>query len=142
MTQIEFHHDAADKLGEACRLVALLHAKQRRIAVFAPDPVLARRFDHLLWSQPALSFVPHVSTAHTLAARTPVVIAHDLAEVEHDEVVLNLSNTAPEGFQRFAALIEVVGRDDADRHPARERFRFYRDRGYDIRTCTAGGEHP
>jgi DNA polymerase-3 subunit chi len=31
-------------------------------------------------------------------------------------------------------LIEIVSLDEQDRADARERFRFYRDRGYEIRT--------
>jgi DNA polymerase-3 subunit chi len=35
-------------------------------------------------------------------------------------------------FSRFQRLVEIVGRDDEDREAARARFRFYRDRGYEI----------
>ena len=38
-------------------------------------------------------------------------------------------------FSRFQRLIEIVSADDADdKQQARERFRYYRDRGYEIRT--------
>ena len=33
-----------------------------------------------------------------------------------------------------SALIEIVSLDEEDRAQARDRFRFYRDRGYEIRT--------
>jgi len=49
-------------------------------------------------------------------------------------VLLNLRPECPQYFSRFRRLIEIVGVEDADRAGARERFRFYRDRGYEIRT--------
>jgi DNA polymerase-3 subunit chi len=52
----------------------------------------------------------------------------------HDEVLLNLRAGQPQFFGRYQRLIEIVGLDDDDRARARERFRFYRDRGYEIRT--------
>ncbi|MDH5350820.1 MAG: DNA polymerase III subunit chi, partial [Betaproteobacteria bacterium] len=35
-------------------------------------------------------------------------------------------------FERFERLLEVIGRDDADRQQARGRYRYYRERGYPI----------
>jgi DNA polymerase IIIc chi subunit len=50
----------------------------------------------------------------------------------HDDCLLNLSDEIPPGFSRFRQLIEIVSVDDADRLPGRERFRFYRERGYPL----------
>ena len=46
---------------------------------------------------------------------------------------MNLSQIVPPGFSRFQSLIEVVGRDEGDRESARERVKFYKDRGYEVR---------
>lgn len=137
MTLVEFHHDAADKLGLACRLIGRLFQGGRRVVVFAPDGAIAQRLDQLLWSQPALGFVPHVAAGHRLAAETPVVIAARLDDAPHDDVLVNLDGELPPGFARFRQLVEIVGTDDADRLPARQRFKFYRDRGYELRTVRA-----
>ena len=51
----------------------------------------------------------------------------------HDDVLLNLSEEAPAFFSRFNRLIEVVGKDEGDKTSARTRFRFYKDRGYDLK---------
>jgi DNA polymerase-3 subunit chi len=60
----------------------------------------------------------------------------------HDEVLVNLREQWPACFSRFLRLVEIVGRDEADRQAARERFRFYRDRGYEIRHHDLGGGMP
>jgi len=47
-------------------------------------------------------------------------------------VLVNLHAEPPPFFSRFERLAEIVGVDDV---PAgRERFRFYRERGYEMRT--------
>ena len=42
------------------------------------------------------------------------------------------SRQTPEQFARYQRVAELVGPDDADRSAGRERFRFYRERGYEI----------
>jgi DNA polymerase-3 subunit chi len=62
----------------------------------------------------------------------PVVIASEDVEIMHHEIMINLHPDSPPSFSRFERLIELVGLDDDDRQLARSRFRFYRDRGYEI----------
>jgi DNA polymerase-3 subunit chi len=65
---------------------------------------------------------------------TPVILDGEAAEPGHDQALLNLRTERPPFFSRFQRLIEIVTRDDEDRRLARERYRFYRDRGYEIRS--------
>jgi DNA polymerase-3 subunit chi len=135
MTQIDFYTHVGNKLQVACKLAAKAHAQGLRVAVLCPDAAAAQNFDRMLWSASPLAFVPHCQANHPLAPRTPVVIAHEEGITPaHDEVLLNLRDEWPPVFSRFQRLIEIVSQDDADRLSARARFKFYRDRGYDIRT--------
>ena len=134
MTQIDFYTNVADKLGTACRIVAKGYSLKRRILVFCPDPETAQRVDRLLWITPATGFIPHCAPSDALAPVTPVIVDHAGAEPVHDQVLLNLRAEWPPFFGRFERLIEIVSADDEDRRQARERYKFYRDRGYEIRT--------
>jgi DNA polymerase-3 subunit chi len=134
MTQIDFYTHVGNKLHVACKLAAKAHSQGLRVAVLCPDAITAQNFDRLLWSASPVAFVPHCHAAHPLAARTPVIIDHEGATLAHDEVLLNLREEWPPVFSRFQRLIEIVSEADADRLSARARFKFYRDRGYEIRT--------
>jgi DNA polymerase-3 subunit chi len=46
---------------------------------------------------------------------------------------MNLSQIVPTRFFPFQSLIEVVGQDEDDRARARDRVKFYKDRGYEVR---------
>jgi DNA polymerase-3 subunit chi len=134
MTRIDFYVDAEDRLRVACRLAAKAVAQQLRVLVYAPDGEVAAALDRLMWTTPAIGFVPHVMAEHRLATETPVVIARGPTELPHDEVLVNFAHESPQSFARFHRLVEIVSRDEDDRQAARARYRFYRDRGYEIRT--------
>ncbi len=134
MTQIDFYANVSDKIGTACRIVAKAYGLGRRIVVFCPDAEGAQRIDRLLWTTPATGFIPHCAPHDAPAPRTPVIIDHVGGEPVHDQVLLNLRAERPAFFGRFERLIEIVSTEEEDRAQARERFKFYRDRGYDIRT--------
>ncbi|MCC6611210.1 MAG: DNA polymerase III subunit chi [Burkholderiales bacterium] len=138
MTRVDFYHDAEDRLQVACRLVAKAIGQKLRVFIYAPDGETARAMDRLLWTTPAVGFLPHCMAHDKLAAETPVLIGTDDETLPHDDVLLNLGTDRPAHFARFGRLVEIVGRDEADRAAARERFKFYRERGYQIYTHSLG----
>jgi DNA polymerase III subunit chi len=133
LTQVFFYHGAADRIAAACALLGGAYAKKKPMLVFAPDPRVAESLDRMLWTHPALSFVPHCRQDSPLASETPIVISDNLDKLPQDERLMNLSRDIPPGFSRFESLIEVVGQDEADRQAARERVGFYKERGYEVR---------
>jgi DNA polymerase-3 subunit chi len=138
VTQIDFYTHVEDKLRVACQLSAKAVARGMRVAVYCADADAAQRIDKMLWTTPATGFVPHCAPDDPLARETPVIVGCTGDDLVHDEVLLNLHDEQPPFFSRFQRLVEVVSRDEADRAAARERYRFYRDRGYEIRTHDLG----
>ena len=138
MTQIDFYTHVEDKLRIACQLSAKAFAHGMKVTVFCPDPDTVLRFDRLLWMTPSIGFVPHCAPGDPLAGETPVIVDCHGENLLHNDVLLNLRPEWPPFFGRFRRLIEIVSREDGDRLAARERFRFYRDRGYENRTHDLG----
>ena len=132
MTRIDFYSNAEPKVQVACKLVAKALQQKLQVLIYAPDETMARSIDRMLWTWQAISFVPHCMASDALAAATPVLIARSIDEPPHHDVLFNLHAESPSSFSRFRRLIEIVGADDEDRQLGRARFRFYRDRGYEI----------
>lgn len=133
MTHIRFLHGAQDRLSAAAEWLRRAWEEGREVMVYAPHPEVADRIDRLLWTQPATGFVPHCRAAASLAGETPILIADradSLDRLPQDRCLLNLSDEVPPGFSRFEEVVEIVSVQDADRLPARDRFKFYRERGY------------
>ncbi|MCW5590802.1 MAG: DNA polymerase III subunit chi [Burkholderiales bacterium] len=132
MTRIDFYHYAEDKLRYACRLAATVAERDNRLVVFAPDEGLLTSFDRLLWTYQSTRFVPHCRATDAIAAETPVVLASGDESLPHHDVLLNLGTEWPPFFASFERLLEIVGNDEEDKAHARNRFVFYRKRGYEI----------
>ncbi len=134
MTKVLFCHGATDRMQAAAAWLIQFRAQNYPAValIYAPDTAVAERIDRLLWVQPAIGFLPHCRVDSPLAAETPVLIASSLDSLPQEERLLNLSDELPPGFSRFENLVEIVSREDSVRLPARDRVKFYRDRGYDI----------
>jgi DNA polymerase-3 subunit chi len=132
VTSIDFYFNAEDSIQVACRLAAKVLAQNKRMLVHAPEPDLAARMDRVLWTWPAIGFVPHCMAHDPLAAETPVLIGMGEETPPGCQVLLNLGRQCPPNFERFERLLEVVGAEGDERKAARERYRFYIDRGYKI----------
>jgi DNA polymerase-3 subunit chi len=139
MTEILFYTHVEDRLQTACQLSAKALTRQMRVLILTIDAALTDKVSKLLWSMPAIGFYPHCRASDKLAAVTPIIVDHVAEPLPHDQVLINLLRETPPVFSRFQRLIEIVGLDEDDRAAARERFRFYRDRGYDITTHQLGG---
>ncbi|HEU0306831.1 MAG TPA: DNA polymerase III subunit chi [Lysobacter sp.] len=132
MTSIDFYFNAEDRLQVACRLAGKALAQGKRTMIYAPDADIAQRVDRLLWTWQATGFVPHCPQHDALAAQTPVLIGAEPAAATGCDVLLNLGAATPPAFESFDRLLEVVDANEDGRRAARERYRFYRDRGYAI----------
>jgi DNA polymerase-3 subunit chi len=126
------------KIAAACALLGGAYAKNKPVLVYAPENDVASDVDRMLWTHSALSFVPHCRSDSPLAGETPILITDNLDHLPQDDRLMNLSQVVPPGFSRFHSLIEVVGQQEADRSSARDRVRFYKDRGYEVRYFDLG----
>ncbi|MFM8548488.1 MAG: DNA polymerase III subunit chi [Betaproteobacteria bacterium] len=132
MTRVDFHFNAPDKLLYGCRLVRKVYRSGSKVLVWCEDPATLAKFDQLLWTFSEQDFIPHVGAGDALAAATPVLLTAEQVESPHHEVIVNLGSATPPMFSRFDRLVEVVANSDPDRAQARERWRFYKDRGYPL----------
>ncbi|SAL10439.1 DNA polymerase III subunit chi [Caballeronia humi] len=137
MTRIDFHSNVGDSIAYACRLVRKAYLSGEPIVVLA-EPARLAAFDEQLWTFSPLDFVPHCMAGSPLAAETPVVLAANLDDVPHHRILVNLSMTVPPQFARFERLLEVVGNEEQELVAGRERYRFYRDRGYALNNYKQG----
>lgn len=132
MTRIDFYFHVENKLKTACALSGKAAARGMKVLALCPDAEISQKLDRLLWTSQAVSFVPHCTPEDPLAPVTPVIVDHRGEHLLHDDVLINLRTQSPPFFSRFQRLIEIVTLDEEDRRLARDRFKFYRDRGYEI----------
>ena len=101
MTTIDFYFNAEDRLQFACRLAGKAASQGKRLLVWAPQGGSAQKIDRMMWTTPAIGFVPHCMAQDPLAEETPVLISDDATEPKGCEILLNLGEGCPPAFERF-----------------------------------------
>jgi len=64
----------------------------------------------------------------------PVLIGHSEPPAALADVLVSLAPEVPAWCGRFTRVAELVGSGESDKLLARERYRFYRERGYPLET--------
>lgn len=140
MTRVDFYilqESRHDRLRLACHLAEKAYLSDMTVYVNAASPTQAMQLDKLLWVFRDGSFVPHRCldrSGTTEKCAEAVVIGCGEDSREHHGMLINLASEVPEIFSRFERVAELVGRGAETRANGRQRFRFYRDRGYSLNT--------
>jgi len=140
MTSIDFYTHVADRLEIAARLVAKAFAQHGRVRVLTPDAATTDALDRRLWLKPPIAFLPHCRVDSRIASETPIWVDHSEEHPGPASVLINLTAAPPSFFARFERLAEIVGTDPEDAQAGRDRYRFYRERGYELRTHSLAEE--
>jgi DNA polymerase-3 subunit chi len=133
VTKVDFYTGSTDKLRTACQLSHKAMQSGLRIAISLPDEATSAALDKLLWHYPATAFIPHCIGDAQDAEQMPVVLNHGSDRFPHHDLLISLHNECVPFFSRFERVLEIVSNDAEDSRMGRERFKFYRDRGYELR---------
>ncbi|MEJ2693893.1 MAG: DNA polymerase III subunit chi [Candidatus Thiodiazotropha sp.] len=121
MTQVDFYvlkeRASGNRYTLACRLSEKIYHQGRRIFIHTGSEEETRHLDRLLWTFRQGSFVPHGIDGSC----DPAV-----------NVLINLAGAVPGFFSRFERVAEIIDKEPQVIADGRDRFRFYRDRGYPL----------
>lgn len=142
--RIDFYTGVDHRVHYACRLVRRARAAGKTVLAYARDADRLARFDVALWTFSALDFLPHVYADSPLAAATPTVLTLKPGAGGPRDVLLCLDDEVPPDFAtwfpQFERVVEVVSGDEDDKRNARQRYRAYRDAGFEPAHHAASGE--
>lgn len=134
MPKVAFHFNAPDKLDYACRYIRKAMRHDANVTVLAPMERL-RQLSTRLWKLAGHEFLAHAVQGDDaeIFALAPVVLVESLDATVHHDVLLNLGEQMPQGFEGFSKVVEVVSSfDEQDRSLARDRWRTYQKAGHVI----------
>jgi DNA polymerase-3 subunit chi len=141
VTQVDFYilpNDSAEgRLLLACRIADKALQQGQHVLINTDSPAENARLDDLLWTFSQGSFIPHrvIDAAASEPSAEPVLIGCGVTPEGSDwHVLVNLASTVPDFFSRYQRVAELVDGNEQRRAQGRERFRFYRDRGYELNT--------
>lgn len=135
MTSVDFHFNVPQPLDYACRLLRKTHGLGLQALVLGPDHML-NELDQRLWTFSQLDFIPHERLPHPAQIdgvdAAPVLLANGVPDGGARQVLVNLGEDVPDGFESFDRLVEIVSMAEPERVAARRRWKHYADRGYAI----------
>ncbi len=133
MTRIDFYQLETDEapLIFTCRLIEKAYRAGNQIYVHTTSSKQSGELDDLLWSFREDRFIPHAIEGET--GKSPIKIGNDHEPVDHQDVLINLSGEVPDFFSRFERVAEIVPLNESSRDSARNNYRFYKERGYDLK---------
>lgn len=134
MTRVEFFFNVDDKLAKAAELCEKAVDKGRQLTIFTQGEAMSGALQQRLWQQSTTSFLASVKADEAMSQFSAIVLADNNENLVQDDILINLQAEYPPFFSRFRYLVELVGNEEADKATARARFRFYRDRGYEIKS--------
>ena len=99
--------DAA-RLRLACRIAEKACLAKQKVVCYA-DAALLPRLDELLWTFADGSFVPHDTvTREGASCDAPVALTTGPLPADHADVLINLGNSVPPFFEKFARVAEFA----------------------------------
>ena len=131
MTHIEFIFNVVDKTTLAIGLTEQLIRRNRSALIYFEDQKAIDHFSLALLEEDF--FMPHLIEENAFLNKLSLTqFRIDLM----DDTLINLSSKEIKGFSRYLKMYELVGHDD-DKKSARERYRFYKDCGYQVDSIDA-----
>jgi DNA polymerase III subunit chi len=135
--QVDFYILADDDPQQralfACRLIEKVYHLRHPLYVHCGDRPQAERLDALLWELPASGFIPH--ELHPGAAGVPGVrlgwpgVVPEPVTAGSGAVLINLSDSVPAFFDRFARVSEIVVQVPEILAATRAAWRYYQQYG-------------
>lgn len=136
MTKVDFYVMSGgsqdDAILIACRLTEKA-LKAGTVYLHCQDRLQAATLHEKLWSFRPDAFIPHEQSSESDPQESVVIGYQEPPESFHD-ILINMALETPPVFARFERLLEIVPAEHDARGASRDKYRFYKDRGYPLAT--------
>jgi DNA polymerase-3 subunit chi len=132
LTHIEFFFNVVDKTKLTIGLTEQLIRRNHSALIYFEDQKAIDDFSLSLLEKEL--FMPHLIEENALLNKLSLTQSKlDLM----DDTLINFASKEIKGFSRYLKMYELVGHDNEDKNSARERYRFYKDCGYQVDSLDA-----
>ncbi|MEM7357772.1 MAG: DNA polymerase III subunit chi [Pseudomonadota bacterium] len=145
MKQVDFYIIANQVVDAKFKLASRLSNKlvrmQQKALLVTDNSAASKQLDQIMWSFSDTSFVAHDCLASTPSPQSSIHIRElddtaDQALANDYDVLVNLSSEIPVYSHHFSRIAEIVDADEQAKTQARERFKSYKEEGFELKTHT------
>ena len=112
----------------ACKLCLKAINRNTKVHLHFKNEVAVNTMDELMWNYPSGRFLPH-DILSTQVTKSPIQLSCEEPKL-NEGLLINLSEEIPYFFGRFDRVAEIIVQNHVSE--GRERYKFYRDRGYPL----------
>ena len=144
MKQVDFYlienQVANARFKLASRLAKKLQSLQQKALIVVDDEDQLHQLDQTLWTFSDTSFVAHDRinpNSEPPLSKTHIGIKNGFNHREDTlgyDVLISLTQEILETSDAFSRVAEIIEADDASKAAGRERFKGYRERGFELKT--------
>lgn len=138
MTEIEFHIcDSADVDSQKYLIQRTLAAyrAQSPVHIHCDDLAQAQHMSEALWSHSQSCFLANevlTEPQKPSSQLSPITLSDNISFAAHFGTLLYCGKSEPEHISRFLKYCFIVPADDETKTLARERYKFFKQRGYPL----------
>lgn len=135
MPQVDFYilpeDNSLSPLHYTVRLVEKVFRLGHRLYIHTADAGQTAALSELLWQRPD-SLLAHSSDP--AIPGSAILLSHLGNPGDHNGVLVNLAGQIPPFFPQFQRIAEIVPGLPQSRSQSRDNFRFYKEKGYALKT--------
>lgn len=135
--QVDFyitqHTRFEDNAGLCIKLIQKAYSQELTMDVQLASHDLTQDIDKRLWSDCPTSFIPH----HISESNTQLIQVVK-KKADEPEVLINCSPPEQLIHERWSRLLQIVPKEDSVLAQARERYRYYQQQGYLVKSHNIG----
>lgn len=119
----------------ACDLVAKAWRAGKRVIIACETEQQAHNIDEALWARTPDDFVPHNLSGEATTYATPIEISwKGKRNTQRRELLISLQTDIPDFINSFNQVIDFVPVNETQKAQARERYKQYRQLGWQLGT--------
>jgi len=132
--EVSFYHLERQTLEEALpRLLTRVLEAGHKALVLADTDERVRHLNDRLWTFDPGSFLPHGMANDDYAAQQPILLTTDEANPSGADILVVVDGGVPQTIGQYSRCLDLFnGLSDAAVAAARQRWKTYREKGYDV----------
>ncbi len=133
MTEVAFYTNVLNETHLISKLLHKAHNVGRKLHISVRNERHGETVTKDLYGAEPTSFFGISSSPHDTHDLTSAIISYT-SDYGHNDIIINLTPEIPDNFSAFKRVIEIVSQDKNNISAARNKYRWYKDRGYLIAT--------
>jgi len=109
-----------------------LYHRHDKIFVLCEQRSVLEQVDEYLWHESHNSFIPYSVEGECTQSSSNVLLSTQSTQLSSSKAMINIGAELPDRLNNLREIIELVKTSEEDKENARQRFKYYRQLGFNV----------